>query len=235
MSSRLLPPDQADEAAPIEWAIFSAADGEPAPAAFVPGTHSQGPAGQDAAEVLLAQQRRIQHLELELERRAREAYQQGHAAGLAAGSAEARHQAEPLMARLARSVDELASLRRRIRAEAEEDAVRLALAVARKILHREVSVDPEALLGLVKAALQRIDAREIHRLRMHPEDIPVIEGHLAGAALPSRIEVLADPSLERGGAVFETARGNLDASAATQLAEIERGFIDLVRRSRDAV
>jgi flagellar assembly protein FliH len=40
--------------------------------------------------------------------------------------------------------------------------------------------------------------------------------------------VTPDPGLERGAAVLETARGELDASIETQLAEIERGFADLV-------
>jgi flagellar assembly protein FliH len=235
MSSRLLAPDQVAQAAPMEWMAVSAVAEESAPAVFAAVHEQRSTSSQEAAQVLMAQQKRIQELEAEIERRARESYQQGHAAGLAAGSTEARQQAEPIMARLARVVEELSGLRRRVRAEAEEDAVRLAIGVALKILHREMSVDPDALLGLVKAALQRIDARELHRVRMHPEDIPMLERHLAGAAMPSRVEVVADPSLERGGAVFETARGNLDASTATQLAEIERGFIDLVRRSRDAI
>ncbi len=48
---------------------------------------------------------------------------------------------------------------------------------------------------------------------------------------PARIQILPDASLERGSAIFETARGNVDASISAQLGEIERGFVDLVRRS----
>ena len=47
---------------------------------------------------------------------------------------------------------------------------------------------------------------------------------------PQRLEVIADPGLEPGGLIFETARGSFDASVATQLDEIERGFADLVER-----
>ena len=49
--------------------------------------------------------------------------------------------------------------------------------------------------------------------------------------LPRRVEVIGDPGLERGAAILDSSRGALDASVETQLAEIERGFADLVRRT----
>jgi flagellar biosynthesis/type III secretory pathway protein FliH len=42
--------------------------------------------------------------------------------------------------------------------------------------------------------------------------------------------VLADPSRELGTVIFETQRGNLDASVESQLQEIERGLADRLRR-----
>jgi flagellar assembly protein FliH len=48
--------------------------------------------------------------------------------------------------------------------------------------------------------------------------------------LPRVVEVMADPGLPRGTAILDSSRGALDASVETQLAEIERGFADLVRR-----
>lgn len=203
-------------------------------AEFAPPSHQPSGHG-DTADMVIIQQRRIHDLEQQGEARCREAFQQGQAAGAAAAMEQAEKQMEPVMRRLAEAVHYLTGVRRRVRSEAEEDAVRLALAVARKILHREINTDPDALLGLMKAALQRIDSRELHRLRMHPLDIAPIERHLEVLGTPARLEVVADPSLERGAALFETVRGQLDASVTTQLAEIERGFIDVVRRSRDAV
>ena len=48
--------------------------------------------------------------------------------------------------------------------------------------------------------------------------------------LPAALEIIADPQLTPGSALFETARGELDASVGTQLDEIQRGLTDLVRR-----
>lgn len=242
MSTKLLVDAPAGLAEPIAWKAADPGSGvinHP-----VPAFPAAGPAQSVAAvpaepplqdhrtvQTILEQQHRIHELERLVDQRAREAYDQGHAAGLEQGRASV----ESAIARFAKAVEDLAGLRRRVRAEAEEDAVRLSLAVARKILHREVTIDPESLLGLVKAALQRVDARELNRLRLNPEDIPPLERHLAKLGLPPRLEVVADPSLERGGVILETDRGQLDASIDTQLAEIERGFVDIVRRSQHAV
>ena len=46
--------------------------------------------------------------------------------------------------------------------------------------------------------------------------------------MTARFEVVAEPRLERGAAIFETTRGSLDASIETQLDEIQRGLIDRI-------
>ena len=72
--------------------------------------------------------------------------------------------------KLARSIEELTGARPRYRREAEQDVVALALAIARRILHRELTVAPDALLGLVKAALDKLEAREVHQVRVSRQD-----------------------------------------------------------------
>ncbi|MCX6595625.1 MAG: FliH/SctL family protein [Acidobacteria bacterium] len=157
-------------------------------------------------------------------------YRQGMTEGIQEGERRAAKLLEPLQARLAATVTDLAGTQRGLRREAEADVVRMALAIARRILNRELSVDPEAILGLVRSALDRLEAREIHRLRVAPTDKAAVEAELARRSLPRSIEVYADPSLERGAAVFETSRGTLDSSINTQLDEIDRGLADLVGR-----
>jgi flagellar assembly protein FliH len=154
------------------------------------------------------------------------AYQEGQAAGRQQMVA----QLEAMESRLARSIEELTGLRARFRHEAEEDVVALALAVARRILHRELTVAPDALLGLVKAALEKIEAREVHRVRVSRDDAPQVQRFFEEMGLPRRVEVIADPGLPRGAIILDSTRGLLDASVETQLSEIERGFADLVRR-----
>ena len=61
-------------------------------------------------------------------------------------------------------------------------------------------------------------------------DTTAVRACLADAGRSEGIEIASDPALELGSAIFETARGDLDASAEAQLAEIERGLTDRCRR-----
>jgi len=220
MSSRVLTGEQARRALPMRWDVTPASAGSAGATARPP----EAPTADPALERRLA--------ELEAEAAAREA--QARKVGFEEGQAAARRSLEgqfnEAMERLARSVAELTGLRRRLRRQTEEDLVRLATAIARRILRRELSLDPHAILGLVKAAFDRIEVREILRVRLHPEDARAVGACLADLGVPERVELVADRRLERGALLIETERGELDASVETQLDEIERGLADLIRR-----
>src|SRR5690349_19645818 len=87
-----------------------------------------------------------------------QARREGFAAGVAAGRREAEEQIRPAMDGLARNLAELARLRDVIREEATHDLVRLAVSIAARVIHREVSLDPDALTGLVKTAFLKVQS-----------------------------------------------------------------------------
>jgi flagellar assembly protein FliH len=174
----------------------------------------------------------MSELEAQLEARVRDARQAGAREGQLAAEQRLGDEVRQAVKSFARGVAELAAIRDRLRREAEQDVVQLAIEIARRVLHRELAADSEALLGLTRAALQRIDAREIHRVRVHPSSAAPLEAALREIGAPQRIEVHADATLEPGGLLFETSRGTCDVSVATQLREIERGFVELVQRRR---
>lgn len=173
-------------------------------------------------------------IQRDLDARVKAAFEQGQAAGEAAATQQAVQQAaqklEPVIARLSQLIQELAGLRKRFRSEAEADTVKLAIAIARRVLYRELATDPEAILGLVMAAFQKLNARETHRLRVSSGDVAMLQEHRSRLELPPAVEILGDSSLGPGSVIFETSRGELDATVNTQLAEIDRGLADITRR-----
>ena len=109
--------------------------------------------------------------------------------------------------------------------------MKLAIAIARRVLHRELATDPEAILGLVMAAFQKLNARETHRLRVSPPGRRRCSSSIARRLeLPPALEIVADASLGAGQRDLRNLARRLDASVDTQLAEIERGFADVMRR-----
>ena len=171
---------------------------------------------------------RIALLERKVEEERQKAHRQGYDEGLLAGKQEEADNWAHAQRRLAKAVEETSKAKVRFRSESEDDVVKLSFAIARKILNRELSVDPEALGGLVSVAMTKLNQRELHRVRVHPADVKAVEQVLHKNAGPIRIEVQGDPALERGAAIFETERGILDASVTAQLKEIERGLADLL-------
>ena len=213
MSSKLLRGEVPAE--PMSWRNLGADDGDNRP-----GQSSNLPAAAPVS--------RFAH---DPEQKIRAAYQRGLQEGQAAARQELSNELQTVNTRMARTIEEATGMRQRFRHEAEEDVVALAFAIARRILHRELTVAPDALLGIVKTALEKLEAREVHRVRIRPEDAPMVKQFLDKMGLPQRVEVIADPGLDRGAAVFDSSRGTLDASVDTQLSEIERGLADLVRRA----
>jgi flagellar assembly protein FliH len=162
--------------------------------------------------------------------RDREAHQRGFAEGKALGREQAAAELTPLMDRLGRTLADLSSLRARIRSDAEKDLLKLAIAIARRVLHRELTLDPESIEGLIKVALDKLQSRELCRVRVHPDQEAALRSSLERFSNSQNIELLADPTLQCGDVLFETTHGTLDASIESQLREIERGFADRLKK-----
>jgi flagellar assembly protein FliH len=166
----------------------------------------------------------------QMEQRVRDAHAAGVKEGEAMGRTKAAAEMQPVIERFTRTIDELAKHRASLRREAEADTIKLALAIARRILRREIAVDSEALHGLVLGALEKLQSQELSRVRVHPSHVGAVTAQIRAWGNTGNVEVIGDASRQPGTAIFETQRGNLDASVESQLKEIERGLADCLRR-----
>ena len=157
-------------------------------------------------------------------------YAEGHAAGLADGAQAARDELAVEL-ELAHGVAAQAKVdREMLIAAAEPEIVRLALEMTRKLIAREVAVDPDIVKGLVTRALLKAAGDGAMRLRLHPETISRLGSYLAdvSARFVSRgVEVVPDPTVEPGGAIVDTRTGSVDARLSTQLAKVESTLLSL--------
>ncbi|MER3427156.1 MAG: hypothetical protein C4334_03500 [Pyrinomonas sp.] len=156
----------------------------------------------------------------------REARELGFAEGRARAEAQIADEIAPLRARLAATIEELHALRRTMMERTERELVRLAIEIARKIVRREVTVDPEVVLAIARVALSRLPDQALVKLHLHPDDYHYLIGKREPLTRNGAIELVEDPAVERGGCYVRTEMGDLDARIERQFAEIARGFFE---------
>jgi flagellar assembly protein FliH len=112
-----------------------------------------------------------------------------------------------------------------LRRRAEGDAVELALLIAKRVLHRQLSVDEGALTAIARVAFERLTRSESYRITVHPQFAAAVTAALPGAHA-ARVQIDADPNCALGTLIIQSAEGTIDASADAQLEEIKRGLTD---------
>ncbi|MDP9054941.1 MAG: FliH/SctL family protein [Acidobacteriota bacterium] len=169
----------------------------------------------------------IQQLELRLDSERREAFE----AGRAAGGSDARAELQPVLERLNNSTAEILAMRGDLRRRAERDVVQLALLIAQRVLHRQLTVDEEALTAIARVAFERLSRSESYRITVNPKFAAAVSS-VAPASHASRVEFDLDPDCAPGTLIVRSSDGangigsTLDASIDTQLEEIGRGLTD---------
>jgi len=219
MLSRVLTEDLAD-AQPVAW--------RQGPASM--STKPARPVPDGAPPDVLQLRARITEMAAAAEQQARQAYETGLRTGEGAARKALEAETRAAIDRLTGTIVDIAATRSDVINRAEADTVRLAIEIARRVLHRELTVDSNALEALTKAALHKLQSQEIHRVRVHPEQEKMVRASLQQCGRGEGIEVIADPSQPPGGILFDIGRGALDASVGTQLDEIVRGLTDQLDR-----
>lgn len=141
----------------------------------------------------------------------------------AAGAAAESQRAQQMAARM----EKFAAECDRYLHQVEEEVVRLALAIAARILRREAQSDPLLLLGAVRVALGQVAACSELRLRVPAADLDLWTAALA--LLPNqnvKPALVAGEGMRLGDCSIETSLGNADLSVRAQLGEIERSILD---------
>jgi flagellar assembly protein FliH len=117
----------------------------------------------------------------------------------------------------------------------ETETVRLALSIARKVLHREAQMDPLLLAGVVRVALDQLQAGTRLVLRTSRAAAPGWREFCATELSGDRqLEVVEDDALQPYQCVLQADIGTTEISVDTQLHEIENGFFDLLREDATA-
>jgi flagellar biosynthesis/type III secretory pathway protein FliH len=153
--------------------------------------------------------------------------EEGRLAERQASAMSAKDQERRFPEEVVRLADSFAAERARYFEKVECEVVRLALAIATRILRRESQVDPLLLSGAVRVALGQLSASTQVRLRVPPSELELWKDtmtHLPN--LPVKPEVVPGEGMRVGECVLDAELGSVDLGIQSQLAQIERGFFD---------
>jgi flagellar assembly protein FliH len=182
-----------------------------------------------AGVVNVAQAGRVSLSESEIEARELAARAAGGQEAAAGARAEFDQTLLQVRESLAQTLTEFAHTRADYYRRLESEVVQLALAIARRILHRESQVDPLLLAGVVRVALEKIESTTQVVLQVHPSRVSDFRTYFAqNMHTEEAPEVIDDASLDIHSCRLETAMGSSELGLEVQLKEIEKGLLDLM-------
>jgi flagellar assembly protein FliH len=153
----------------------------------------------------------------------------GRREGRQAAAAELEQERAQLRQHIAQALEAFRQQRERYFHSVEREVVRLSLAVAARILHRQAQMDPLFLAGAVRVALEKLSDTTGVTVRVAPAQVLAWQEmfRLHGGAR-MQPEVLGDLNLNAGECILETRLGTVELGVKAQLEEIEKGFFDLL-------
>lgn len=162
---------------------------------------------------------------LEVEQARDQAFAEGKKAGLIEGHTSV----EQALVHLEEYTNKLVENEKNFLRHAEKHVVTLAIAVAKRILGREVETDKEIIVFSVREALKQVADKARIIIKVNPEDLENILLHRKALQKMDRnfpeLEFEADEKISRGGCIIQTRTGVIDGRLTSQLEEIERNFI----------
>ncbi len=158
----------------------------------------------------------------------KEAYAVGFEKGEKDGLRMVRERLETVIHNFKEAVFQIQEVDRQIRVQAEEEIIRLAVAIAEKIIHHEIHANKEVILNILSAALKKVNDHNKIKIRLNAKDLTFIkEADPEMLEFQNTFESITfeeDPSVTGGGCVIETGLGDIDARIEKQIHAIQQGF-----------
>lgn len=153
----------------------------------------------------------------------KEGFERGKKDGFAHGHKEAMAGAKNEISQKAAQMDELLSALntpfKELDEQVERELVSLTISMVRQLVRREVKLDPNHIIGVVREALSLlpVSARNIS-LVLHPEDAKLVREIFDVSDKELGWSIVEDPVLGRGGCKVITDTSQIDATLESRLA-----------------
>ncbi len=163
----------------------------------------------------------------------RMAYEQGfhtgEKAGMKAGLESVRKESDSLIKTASCLIEKLEGLRQEITERSRKEILKLSLAIARKVVHAEITVNEEVIVSILKAAVKKLAVKDSVKVRLNPRDAEYISARkpelLAAMDGVKELAIEEDPLVPQGGCIVEAGLAEVDARLEQQLEEITAALL----------
>lgn len=112
------------------------------------------------------------------------------------------------------------------------DILEISVDIAKTIIKRELDSDPQVLINTIVDVLKTVSKSEPKVvIRVRPQSVQFVKDTIPNITyeygIDSKINIVADPTVEEGGCILQTNNGIVDASVDTQLEIIKKALEDV--------
>ena len=154
----------------------------------------------------------------------KQAFEKGYIEGERMGKQMGEQMVGTVVKKYDQSISEFAIAHRKLVESMQTEAVRLSLEVARSILGREVTTDPDVVTALVGVALKRVEGHQEIVLHLSRDDFSRVRKTVEDNNSAIRVEEA--PELERGDFTIDTSKTHLDGRMMTRVSQIGRALLE---------
>jgi flagellar biosynthesis/type III secretory pathway protein FliH len=158
-----------------------------------------------------------------------EAYAQGFEDGRLEGEQGEQARLRSAVSAAQEALDQLRDGEQAWTGTIEENVCALAVAIARQIVAREVETDAGIIAGLVRRAISEFGAERQMRIRVHPQDLALLQAADADAedgaerlAMGREVRWVADVGVSRGSCIVEGRERIVDGRVDAALERMYR-------------
>ncbi|MBS4009020.1 MAG: hypothetical protein KGZ45_11455 [Clostridium sp.] len=154
-------------------------------------------------------------------------YDNGYLEGLGAGQTVGiglRREAEAMLR-------EAVKFRERVLERVEPQVVELAVCIAEKLVARQLAVEPETVVTIVRESLRQLNECGEILIRLHPDDLPLCQSRLADLQAEVRenstLNLFADPEMPAGNCHVETNGALIECMLDERFAALRAALADV--------
>lgn len=156
-------------------------------------------------------------------------FSQGYEEGKLQAEQELKEKVDRMMQEASAVLQQAYVEKERIIQESEPFLVELSCAIAEKIIDKQLSLEPEYTVELIKSSLARKREQGEITLCVAPAQFAFVQAAREELTLAidsqAELQILPDPTVKDRGCVIRSAYGSIDARIDTQLAEIKKELV----------